>query len=160
MIPIKFFTKSEKDKLLSRLKEQFGIKELPFIVAHLGKERIVIFSGDLNEKDILKMDEFARLEGVGLYFAKEMPDGIRLSIEGTQILANQITKNIYELDEKQAEQWMLGQELEVHSDKKGYFIMKYKNDFLGTGKMSETRITNFVPKSRRLRFKENKIVEE
>jgi NOL1/NOP2/fmu family ribosome biogenesis protein len=77
-----------------------------------------------------------------------------LSIEGSQFLKNQITKNIFNLDSKQAEQWMLGQELPIVTDKKGFFIMKFNDDFLGTGKVSENRITNFVPKNRRLKFKE------
>jgi len=32
--------------------------------------------------------------------------------------------------------------------------MKYKNDFLGTGKASENKIGNFIPKNRRLKHKE------
>jgi len=31
--------------------------------------------------------------------------------------------------------------------------MKYENDMLGTGKASEEKITNFIPKSRRLKDK-------
>jgi len=159
-IPIKFLSNQEKEKLLRQLNSQFGIKELPWIVGKLGKERIILFSGDLSEKEILRMDEFGRVEGVGLYFAKEMPDGIRLSIEGTQLLKDQINKNIFELNEKQSEEWMLGQEIPVQIKEKGFMIMKFKDDFLGTGKASEGRITNFVPKPRRLKFKEAKVQEE
>jgi NOL1/NOP2/fmu family ribosome biogenesis protein len=80
-----------------------------------------------------------------------------LSIEGTQLLKDQITKNIFELDEKQAEQWMMGQELNLTTGKKGFYIIKFKDDLLGTGKISENKISNFVPKSRRLKYKETKI---
>ena len=155
MIPLKFFNQSEKDRILKQLEHQFGIKELPFELARLGKERIIVFSGNISGREILNIDEVAHIEGIGLYFAKEQTDGIRLSIEGSQLLSNQITKNIFELDEKQAEQWMLGQEISIKTDKKGFFIMKFKDDFLGTGKASENRITNFVPKQRRLKSKEN-----
>jgi NOL1/NOP2/fmu family ribosome biogenesis protein len=155
MIPLRFFNETEKEKMLKQLKQQFGIRELPFELARLGKERIVVFSGNISGREILDLDEIAHIEGIGLYFAKEQVDGIRLSIEGSQLLKNQITKNIFELDEKQSEQWMMGQEISVKTDKKGFFIMKFKNDFLGTGKISENRITNFVPKQRRLKNKEN-----
>jgi len=37
--------------------------------------------------------------------------------------------------------------------------MKFKDDFLGTGKISESKISNFVPKGRRLKYKENRIEE-
>jgi len=155
MIPLKFFSESEKEKILKQLKQQFGIEEIPWTLARLGKERIILFSGDIFGREVLNLDRVAHIEGIGLYFAKEQVDGIRLSIEGSQLLKEQITKNIFELDEKQAEQWMLGQELNIKTDKKGFFVIKFNNDFLGTGKVSENRITNFVPKPRRLKSKEN-----
>ena len=33
--------------------------------------------------------------------------------------------------------------------------MKYKDNFLGTGKASENKISNFIPKNRRLKEKIN-----
>ncbi len=161
MIPLKFFNKQEKEKFIKKLNEQFGIKEIPFELAKLGKERIMAFSGELSEKEILELDRIARIEGIGVYFAKidENTKEIRLSIEGVQLMQEQITKNIFELDEKQAEQWMMGQEINITTGKKGFYIMRYKNDFLGTGKISIEKISNFIPKSRRLKYKENKIEE-
>src|SRR4030043_819685 len=161
MIPLKFLSKNEKEKLTAQLEKQFGIKEIPWEIAKLGKERIIVFSGEISEKEIFEFDRFARIEGIGLYFAKidERTGDIRLSIEGAHLLKSQITKNIFELDEKQAEQWMLGQELNISTGKRGFLIMKYKDDFLGTGKASENKIGNFVPKGRRLKYRENKIEE-
>jgi len=49
---------------------------------------------------------------------------------------------------------MQGSELQITTGKKGYIIIKYKNDFLGTGKASENKITNFIPKNRRLKYKD------
>ena len=160
-IPLKFLNKNEKERLIAQLKEQFGIKEIPWEIAKLGKERIILFSGEISEKEIFEFDIFARIEGIGLYFAKidEKSRDIRLSIEGAHLLKEQITKNIFELNEKQAEQWMLGQELNISTGKKGFLIMKYKDDFLGTGKASENKIGNFVPKGRRLKYRENRIEE-
>ena len=172
MVPLKYFNKTEKEKLLRQLNEQFGIEEIPGQIAKFGKERIILFSKEISEKDIQVLDKTSRIEGIGVYFAKVDEDNneIRLSIEGTQLLKNQITKNIFELEEKQAEQWMMGQEILLDDIKtfpeggrggikKGFFIIKFKDDFLGTGKISENKISNFVPKSRRLKYKENKIEE-
>jgi NOL1/NOP2/fmu family ribosome biogenesis protein len=155
MIPLKFLNKQEKEKLVRQLNEQFGIKEIHEQIAKLGKERIILFSGEVSEKEIQILDRFARIEGVGVYFAKtdEKTDNLRLSIEGTQLLKSQITKNIFELDEKQAEEWMMGQDLNITTGKKGFYIIKFKDDFLGTGKISENKISNFIPKSRRLKAK-------
>ena len=157
MIPLKFFNQQEKERLLKQLHQQFGIKEIPWKIARLGKERVILFSGEISEKEIQAIDNIARIEGIGMYFAKidEKTKDIRLSIEGSQLLQNQITRNIFELDEKQAEQWMMGQELNINTGKRGFIIMKYKDDFLGTGKASENKIGNFVPKSRRLKYKES-----
>ncbi len=157
MIPLKFLNETEKERLIRVLNQQFGIKKIPFQLARLGKERIMLFSGDISGREVLNIDQVAHIEGIGLYFAKEQIDGIRLSIEGTHLLKEQITKNISELNEKQAEQWMMGQELNINTGKRGFFIIKFKDDFLGCGKASENRITNFVPKPRRLKYKEIKI---
>ncbi len=157
MIPIKVLNKNEKEKFIKQLNEQFGIKEVKDNIAKFGKERIILFSAGISEKEIQTLDRFGRVEGVGVYFAKidEKTNDLRLSIEGTQLLKNQITKNIFELDEKQAEQWMMGQDLNITTGKKGFFVIKFKGDFLGTGKISENKISNFIPKSRRLRYKES-----
>jgi len=48
---------------------------------------------------------------------------------------------------------MKGQELNLKSGKKGFVIMKYNDDFLGSGKASEEKIGNFIPKTRRLKEK-------
>lgn len=161
MIPIKVLNEKEKEKFVKKLNEQFGIKEIKDNIAKFGKERIILYSAEISEKEIQTLDRFARVEGVGVYFAKfdEKTNEIRLSIEGTQLLKDQITKNIFELDEKQAEEWMMGQDLNITTGKKGFFIIKFKDDFLGTGKISESKISNFIPKSRRLKYKENKIIE-
>jgi NOL1/NOP2/fmu family ribosome biogenesis protein len=145
-----FLTNSEKKEITQKLEEQFGIKEIPGILVRWGNERIISFSGDISKEDINKIINSSPLEGFGLYLAKQ-EYGIRLSLEGTQLLKEQITKNIFELDEKQAEEWMKGHELNISTGKKGFLVMKYKDNFLGCGKASENKISNFIPKERRLK---------
>ena len=154
MVPIKFLNNYEKEKLIKLLNEQFGIKEIEGQLSKFGKERIVLFSGSATEREIIMIDELARVEGAGLYLAKEQVDGIRLSIEGSQLLGPSATKNVFEMDEKQAEQWMLGQEIPITTTQRGFMIMKFKNDFLGTGKASFSRgiFLNFYYLNRHLFF--------
>ena len=38
----------------------------------------------------------------------------------------------------------------LDTKEKGFVILKYENDFLGTGKVKENKILNFVPKTRRI----------
>ncbi len=150
---LKILTQKEKEELVAQLKKQFGIKEFNGIISMRGRERLFLFQGALAKKQIRELESTLPLERVGIYFGKEINGELRLSIEGAQILKDQITKNIFELNDKQLESWMRGNELNVESGMKGFVVIKYKSDFLGCGKASAEKITNFVPKNRRVREK-------
>ena len=155
MEKIKILTQQEKKQIENKLEEQFGIKEVPGKIIMRGAERLFFFTGEINELEIRKIEEIAPVEKIGIYFAKIINDNIKLTIEGTQILKNQIKKNIFELNSEQAEEWMMGRELNISTGLKGFVVMKNKEDFLGCGKASEHKITNFIPKSRRLKNRNN-----
>ncbi|MEK6741730.1 MAG: hypothetical protein AABX91_00820 [Nanoarchaeota archaeon] len=151
---IKILNEQEKREVVNKLNEQFGIEKIHGLILRTGEERLFLFSGDFSEKDIKNLERTVMIERTGIYFAKIIHDKIKLSIEGTQILKNQIKKNIFELEnEKQLEEWMMGQDLPIQTGKRDFLVMKYKDDFLGCGKASEDKIGNFIPKSRRLRHK-------
>lgn len=152
---IKILNKKEKERITEILNEHFGIETLPGMIVKRGEERLFLFSGDLSEKDLGVLQRCAFIERMGVYFAKITNDEVRLSIEGSQILKDQIKKNIFELDSQQTEEWMKGHELPIKTGKHDFLIMKNQDDFLGTGKASEEKIGNFVPKNRRLRERQN-----
>ena len=112
-----------------------------------------MFQGNFSEKEIKDLEKITPIERAGVYIGKyvEGEDAFRLSIEATQVFRKKINKNIFELNEKQAEEWMSGQELNIKPEKKGFMVMKYKDNFLGCGKASKEKITNFIPKNRRLK---------
>jgi len=144
----------EAKKVLEKLREQFGVKKIPGILIMRGEERIFLFTGNTDEKELKEIENIVYLERAGIYFGKEELGQIRLSIEGTQILSEQITKNVFKLQtSEQFEQWMSGQELLISSGFHGVIAIKYQNDFLGCGKASENKISNFIPKNRRLKLK-------
>jgi len=153
--PLKILSPREKTEIVEKLKKQFGIKNVEGIFTKRGEERLFLFQGNFTQKQIHELERTIPIERVGIYFGKDINGQIRLSIEGTQILKNQIAENIFELSDEQAELWMKGNELEIQTGKKGFLVMKYKDDFLGCGKASELKITNFVPKNRRLKNKES-----
>ena len=95
MNPIKILDRHEKKEIEKKLNEQFGIGEIPGKIAVHGKERLFLYSGSMDEKEIKKLEEATFIERIGIYFAKvdENTKEIRLSIEGSQILGNQIKKN-------------------------------------------------------------------
>ena len=147
---MKIIRSTEKKKILKQLNEQYGITELPFLLIKFGKEKIRLYSGNLSVEELNVLDANLRIENIGLYFAKEQKDGIRLTLDGIQILKNQITKNILEINNKQAQEWLSGNDLLIQEEN-AFKIIKNNNEFLGCGKSTGERITNFVPKERRIK---------
>lgn len=154
---IRILNKNEKKEMEKMLDIQFGIEKIPGEVVAIGQERLFLFTGNMEKEEIKKLEEITIIERVGAYFAKIIDNKgekkVRLSIEGSQMLKNQIKKNILEISEKDAEEWMKGREIYINTGKRDFLIIKYGEDFLGTGKASEGKVGNFIPKNRRLREK-------
>ncbi|MEX0932794.1 MAG: hypothetical protein WDZ77_01710 [Candidatus Pacearchaeota archaeon] len=150
---IKILNKTEKNHIEKKLSEQYGSDSIEGELAIRGKDKIFLFSGGFNSDDLKRLAKAIFIERIGVYFAKEdeRMGGIRLSIEGSQILKNKLKKNVFELNHEQTEEWMQGKELRIKTGKKGFLIMKSGDNFLGTGKASEEKIGNFIPKNRRLK---------
>ncbi len=147
MKQIHFLTTKELKPILSLLKEQWGFSEKiehAFILTD--KERIFIVNREIGEIDFSKL----RINSIGLYFGEYRNNELRLSIEGSQIVGTKATKNVVELNNDELKQWLRGEDLEKESDATGFVIIKHGNDYLGCGKIKESRLLNFVPKARRL----------
>ena len=154
--PLEVMKEKDKKEILKKLNEQYGIKSIPGIIVSRGADRLFLFSGEIDEKQLKEIEKTIVVERVGVYFAKidEKTEKVRLSIEGSQLLKDQITKNIYELtNEKDFESWMKGEDLQIKTGNKEFLIVKYKDNLLGTGKASEDKISNYIPKNRRLKHK-------
>jgi len=159
---INFIFKSDKEKILEKL-EYYGIKNLPFLLCYSGKEKIRGYSGSLSKEELIELNEAVSIELIGLYLFNqyENQNELRLSFDAIHALKNQITKNIIELDDKQSEEFMKGRDimfneqekLKFKDEKPGFKIIRQAStqELLGTGKLSEARIANYMPKERRLR---------
>ena len=146
-------TKAERKELLEKLKEQYGIKEIDGELIKIGAERIRLFTGELEEKEYESILSTIWIEGIGVSILKEEKDGWRISIEGAQALKEQITKNISELEDKNLGPWMHGEDIQQKNEQKGFVVMKNKNDLLGAGKLGAEKVSNYIPKERRLKHK-------
>ncbi len=87
----------------------------------------------------------------GVYFGRFEKDGLRLSIEGSQLIGEKAKRNIVEVDYENAVKWMRGENIKVDTEACGYVILKWKNYYLGCAKIKNGTITNFVPKDRRVK---------
>ncbi|MBR9705611.1 hypothetical protein GOV14_01110 [Candidatus Pacearchaeota archaeon] len=141
---------SEKKRILKQLNEQFGIKNLPYLLIRFGKDKIRAYSGNLCREEIQHLNKTIRIENLGLYFLNMQKDEARPTLDGVQLLRNQITKNIIELTDLQAKQWLQGMDLDIQTTR-GYKILKHAQHLIGCGKSTTERITNFVPKERRIK---------
>lgn len=134
--------------LLDILKEQFGFDdELDYAFLLSEKNKIYIVNREIEKIDLTKL----RVNSYGLYIGELVDDKIRLTIEGSQIIGKKANKNVLEVDEKQAREWLKGFDINYSGDFKDYVIIKHKDDFLGSGKATKNSILNFVPKTRRLK---------
>lgn len=160
MPKLTFLYSNEKKKLIEKL-GYYGITELPYLLVESGKEKIRGYSGNLSIEEIQELNNEIGLELIGMYLFNEYDENVRLSFDAVQALKHQITKNILQLDEKQAEEFMKGrdillskeeiQKFESASETKGFKVIKNKGNILGIGKLVEGRIVNYMPKERRLR---------
>jgi len=153
MTYLQILNKVQKQEIEKKLKKQFGISEIPGMLVKRGAERIFLFQGDFTDKQVKQLEHTVPIERVGIYFAKEQNNQVRLSIDAIHLFKDQITKNIFELNDEQAQEFMQGNELNISTKNQGFIILKYKENLLGTGKASENKITNFIPKNRRLKIK-------
>jgi len=146
---MKIIYSKEKKKILEELKEQYGIDKLPYLLVQFGSDKIRAYSGEFSTDELRFLDRNLKIENMGLYFLN-IKESFRLTIDGVSLFKNQITKNIITLNDSQAKSWLKGEDLLVKKER-GYKVLKYKDEFIGCGKSTGEKITNFVPKERRIK---------
>ncbi|MGV8151983.1 MAG: methyltransferase RsmF C-terminal domain-like protein [Candidatus Nanoarchaeia archaeon] len=147
---MEFLKSSENKKINQELEKNFGINKIPYLLLRFGKEKIRLYSGSLSKTELFKLDKNLRVESAGLYFLKEHQDGIRFNLDSIYLFKDSINKNIIELDDKQASEWLNGFDLNIKSSI-GYVILKNNEYFIGCGKSTGEKIVNSIPKERRIR---------
>jgi NOL1/NOP2/fmu family ribosome biogenesis protein len=142
----------DKKEIKKQLTQQFGITTLPDKVFFCinKKERVYMINKEVFDVD----QQVLRVNSFGLYIGTFMVDGFRLNIEGAQLFGPLATKNVIELSLQERNDWLKGfdiqRELAKNADSE-YVLLKYENDFLGSGKVKNNSILNYVPKSRTLK---------
>ena len=148
MPQLKILNSKEIKEILKLIETQWGAKlQLDYAFLKNKKNRIFIVNKDIGKIDFSKL----RVNSIGMYFCEIDKLGIRLSIEGSQIVGPKATKNIIEINKEQTKQWLQGEDLEIKGPFSNFVIIKHNNDFLGTGKYKNNRILNYVGKGRRIK---------
>lgn len=159
---LSFLRPAEKQEIMEMLR-YYGIENLKgYLLTESGKEKVRAYSGSLTPEKIRELNEAVGIDIVGLYLLHKYPSNIRLSFDAIHAIKSQITKNVLELTQEQADEFMKGRDillskeefeaLKQKNEKTGFKVLKCGDDFIGTGKLTEEgRIVNYMPKERRLR---------
>jgi NOL1/NOP2/fmu family ribosome biogenesis protein len=145
---LKILNTKEVKELLDAIENCFGVKFGNDYAFLSGKDnKIYIVNKEVSTIDFTKI----RVNSIGLYFCEFFEGQIRPSIEGSQILGKNATKNIILLDDKQIALWVRGNDIPVDYSSNDYVIVKNKEDFYGSGKVKDGKLLNFYPKARRIK---------
>ena len=148
MEKISILNSKEIKNILKLVKGQWGAefnKRYAFLMNN--KNKVFLVNTDISRIDLNSF----RINNLGLYFGEIINNNdFRLSIEGSQIIGPLAKKNILELSEEEAKEYMKGTDLDKKTKDKGFLIIKHKNNYLGTGKSNGEKIYNYTPKERRI----------
>ena len=138
----------EIKQILKLIENQWNAKlKLDYAFLKNNRNRVFIVNKDISRIELEKL----RINSFGMYFCEIRDNGIRLSIEASQLVGPKATKNIIEISNEDVKQWLKGEDLEkACKNCNGFIILKHNNDFLGTGKYKSGRILNYVSKARRI----------
>ena len=147
---LKVLNKKEIKRILDKIKEQYGIDEISLDYGMLQNKdgKIFLITKNINKVDLNKL----RINELGLYVAKYDKE-FRLTIEGSQLFGRFATKNVHEINEEDSYFWMSGKDITCNKIYNGFVIIKYKDNFLGSGKWKDNKILNYIPKERRIKVK-------
>jgi len=139
-------------KEIERIVEKnYGAKiDLSKYNAYINKEGKIFLSSKGIEKKLIEIST-----RIGIYFGKiKRNEKIQLSVEGSQIVGKNATKNVAILDEKNIYKFMEGLSVVpaklLKCEEHNFVIVSNGKDFFGSGIYSNGEIRSMVSKGRRI----------
>ncbi|MEM5836132.1 MAG: hypothetical protein QW040_04100 [Candidatus Aenigmatarchaeota archaeon] len=149
---VKEMSEEEIEHLENLLEKNYGV-EIDFEgkLFKTSVEKIWIASKEVFELDSSKL----RVNALGLYLGKlKRNEKIQLSVEGAQLVGEKAKKNIAIINEENLEKYLQGFDFSAHKlincEKNNFVLLKFREDFVGTGILRENYIENILPKARRI----------
>lgn len=147
---INILNSKEMKYIFNFIRQQWGVEGFSFIedfVFRMGEDNSIYISNrEVFDIDFSKL----RIDVLGLYIGQWRNGDFRFSIEGSQLFGPHALKNVVELSREASRDWLKGKDLDVETDCSGFVIVKCGDDFMGCGRIKESRLLNFVPKIRRI----------
>jgi len=152
---MKLLSPRERKFLENRLKGLYGVEEgfNDLVLIKCGRGRI-----RATTKETLELASRLRgIQQIGLYVMKISNGDISLSVEGSQLLNDEIKENVIELDEEQVEKWMKAIPIKTETTYHGrYVIGKFNRLYLGSARVSRNGLLYpQIPKWRRIPIAKN-----
>ena len=143
----------EIKKLKESLLQQFGhAPEEDYAYLRSEKDKIYLINKAIAKIDLRKLI----VDKVGLYFAEAKNGSVRLSKEGSYLLAREARKkkrklkNVVILNKEEVQRYFQGNDLERDvGEESKLVLLQYQNDILGCARYKEKKILNFLPKIHR-----------
>jgi NOL1/NOP2/fmu family ribosome biogenesis protein len=152
-----FLNTREHKRIIDELEKLYGFSgKLDGVLIKNLNQKLYLLTRQLDLID-LKEEKELRIDKAGLYIGAVVPDGIRLSLEGCQLVGPYAKKNVLAIDDAHLEPWAKGEDLDLSPGeieqvaKEGYHLIKHGKDFLGCAKIRNGAAHNLVSKSRRLK---------
>lgn len=142
----KILNKKEVKEILKKIEKQWGSKlEQDYAWLQNNQSRVFVVNNEASKIDLSKL----KINSIGMYFC-DLERGLRLSVEGSQLVGPKANKNILEVSDEQSKMWMSGEDIETDQEFDGFVLIKHNDDYLGTGKYSNKKIFNYIGKERRI----------
>jgi len=152
---LKFLNSKERKEFYKSLEKTYGfLGELDGNLLLSPKEQKVYL---LSGAELLEpgFDKELRIDRAGLYIAKYLSNGIQLNVEGSQLIGPRSTRHILEIDEDHLEPWVKGQDFDLSlgeseriNGESGLFMVRFRDDFMGSAIIKEGKVRNQLSKIR------------
>jgi NOL1/NOP2/fmu family ribosome biogenesis protein len=145
---LKVLNSREKKLVNERIYSQWGCgldKQLVWLLS--SKDRLYVAHPGVGSVGFNRL----KVDKVGLYVATVDDKGVRLSIEGSQLIGPAAVKNVVDVSDDALRQWFRGEDIAVETGGcSGPVILRRGRDFVGCGKVTGKGVLNFIPKARRI----------
>jgi len=145
----KILNKKQIKSVVKSLKNQYALTDLglDYVFVSGSDDKIYVVDKKFAELDVGNL----RINSVGLYFCTLQEGKVRLSIEGSQIIGPSAKRNVLIISKRDVDGWVAGNDLVKEYNLDGFVLIKYGDDFYGSGKCKSSKVLNYIPKSRRIR---------
>jgi NOL1/NOP2/fmu family ribosome biogenesis protein len=151
---IELLNNSKKKKLIEQIDRNYGIEDLSQLVIQTGKGKFRIYSGSLSKEELNLLGKSINIEIIGSKLCKVDDEKVRMDFDILNLpeIKNQIKEfSTIHLPDEDLEHWLKGGDLNKNEEGFSYYIIKNKEDILGSGQNAKDHIKNYVPKERRIK---------